>query len=146
MWKHFNGTAGAILAGDRQVIDGLFHVRRMFGGSLPHAWPVVGLVAQYAETYLDDYASAWRVAEAFLARLEPSGRFQVKKLPQGTSRFFLTVTGVDADKFSARLRATDIVFPSAQPGTATFGVQVNPTFNRIAPEKLADRFLAALAG
>ncbi len=147
LWKHFNGTAGAIIAGDRKVIDGLFHTRRMFGGSLPQAWPAVGLVGPFADTYLDDYARAWRVADAFLALLEKSGRFEVKKIPEGTSRFFLSVPGVDADKFSERLRASDVAFPTHPlPGTTTFGVQVNPSFNRITPEKLAERFLAALAG
>lgn len=33
LWKHFNGASGAILAGDAAFIDGLFHLRRMFGGA-----------------------------------------------------------------------------------------------------------------
>lgn len=37
LWKHFNGASGAMLAGDATFINELFHVRRMFGGSLPQA-------------------------------------------------------------------------------------------------------------
>lgn len=33
LWKHFNGASGAILAGDAAFIDGLFQLRRMFGGA-----------------------------------------------------------------------------------------------------------------
>jgi hypothetical protein len=34
LWKYFNSGVGAILAGPRRVLDGMFHTRRMFGGNL----------------------------------------------------------------------------------------------------------------
>ena len=34
LWKYFNSGIGAILAGPKRVLDGMFHVRRMFGGNL----------------------------------------------------------------------------------------------------------------
>lgn len=63
LWKHFNGACGGILAGDDKVIQGMFHTRRMFGGSLPQAWPEIALVPGYLESFLDDYAKAWRAAD-----------------------------------------------------------------------------------
>ena len=39
LWKYLNAASGAILAGPRVLLDGLYHQRRMFGGGLPHAWP-----------------------------------------------------------------------------------------------------------
>jgi len=35
MWKYFRAPYGAILAGSKEFCENLFHVRRMFGGSLP---------------------------------------------------------------------------------------------------------------
>src|SRR5260370_20566536 len=37
--KYLNAASGAILAGPRALLDDLYHERRMFGGSLPPAWP-----------------------------------------------------------------------------------------------------------
>ncbi|HEV8695857.1 MAG TPA: beta-eliminating lyase-related protein, partial [Lysobacter sp.] len=84
LWKHFNGASGAILAGDTKFIDGLFHTRRMFGGSLPQAWPEVALVAQYVDRYEDDYAKAWRAADRLIRLLQADGRFKAQKIPNGT--------------------------------------------------------------
>ena len=37
LWKYLNAASGAILAGTRSLLDGLYHERRMFGGGLPDA-------------------------------------------------------------------------------------------------------------
>ncbi|HSX63725.1 MAG TPA: beta-eliminating lyase-related protein, partial [Pseudoxanthomonas sp.] len=79
LWKHFNGAAGAILAGNAEFIDGLFHTRRMFGGSLPFAWPQVALVGQYVDSYENEYARAWQAADQLIELLKPNPRLQVHK-------------------------------------------------------------------
>ncbi len=38
LWKYFNCGIGAILAGPKRVLDGMFHTRRMFGGNLAAGW------------------------------------------------------------------------------------------------------------
>lgn len=139
LWKHFNGTSGAILAGDSTFIDGLFHTRRMFGGSLPQAWANVALAGRYAERYEDDYAAAWQAADRLIALLESDGRFSVRKVANGTSRFFLSVSGVAPDVLAGRLSEKNILVPGT--GTATFPMQVNPTITRMAPEALARIFI-----
>lgn len=139
LWKHFNGTAGAILAGDSAFIDGLFHTRRMFGGSLPQAWTNVALAGRYAERYEEDYAAAWRAADRLIALLESDGQFSVRKVVNGTSRFFLTVNGVAPDVLVGRLSEKNILVSGT--GTGTFPMQVNPTITRMAPEALARIFI-----
>jgi threonine aldolase len=83
LWKHFNGASGGILAGDGKVIQGMFHTRRMFGGSLPQAWPEIALVPKYLETFQDDYAKAWRAADELIALLSADQRFKVHRVPRG---------------------------------------------------------------
>src|SRR3977135_316833 len=39
LYKYLNAAAGAVLAGPRALLDGLYHQRRMFGGGLPPVWP-----------------------------------------------------------------------------------------------------------
>jgi threonine aldolase len=144
LWKHFNGASGAILAGDNAFIDGLFHMRRMFGGSLPHAWPEIALVMQYAEGYETEYARAWHAADEFIALLQANGRFEVEKLTNGTSLFFLHIRGAVPESLTERLSTRDIVFPHARPGTQTFALQVNATILRTSPGVLFQALTEAL--
>ena len=67
LWKYFNCGIGAILAGPKRVLDGMFHVRRMFGGNLAVGWPAALVARHYMDGFLDRLTSAVRVSEAFYA-------------------------------------------------------------------------------
>lgn len=140
LWKHFNGASGAILAGDAAFIEGLYHTRRMFGGSLPHAWPQVALVAKYVERYEQEYANAWQVADRLIALLQAAGRFQVRKVPNGTSKFFLSLPGIAPEVLAERALRKGIVLPAGPPGATEVGLQVNATILRRSPEAIAQTF------
>lgn len=143
LWKHFNAGSGAILAGDAGFIEGLYHQRRMFGGALPHAWPAAAVALRYVDGYLEDYAKAWQVADRLIARLQDDGRFSFEKLPQGTSQFYMTATGVTADVLRDRLAARGVVLSHGHPDTGRFAMQVNATLLRAPPEALAGKFIEA---
>lgn len=145
LWKHFNGAAGGILAGDRKVIDGMFNTRRMFGGSLPRAWPIIALVEPSIDTFQDEYARAWRVADEWLALLQKDARFSVQKVAGGTSQFLLSVPAAGRDSFVERLLKQGVVLPHPS-ADGVFPMQVNPTLNRTNAAALARQFIAALAG
>ena len=140
LWKHFNGMAGAMLAGDAKFIDGLFHTRRMFGGSLPHAWPQVALVADYVDGYEQAYAQAWRAADRLIALLQSDGRYRIRKVENGTSRFFLSTAGVAPEVLAGRALKEGIILPAGPPGDVELGLQVNATILRRTPEALAQAF------
>ena len=53
LWKYFNSLNGAVLAGPASLLDGMFHVRRMFGGALWNAWPFAMLARRYVEGFID---------------------------------------------------------------------------------------------
>ena len=145
LWKHFNAASGAILAGDASFIEGLLHERRMFGGALPAAWPVAAVALRFVDGYLDDYARSWQVADRLIALLEADGRFAFEKLPNGTSRFFMTPAGVDADGFRERVARHGIVLSHGDPATGRFAMQVNPTLLRVPVETLSGMLAEAAA-
>ncbi len=146
LWKHFNGASGAILAGDARFIDGLFHTRRMFGGSLPQAWPGVALVTQFADGYEEVYAKSWRAADQLIALLQSDTRFKVQKVPNGTSRSLLAAAGVAPDDLTERLLKRGVVLPHARPDTGVFPMQVNPTILRTPSATLARVFTDSMSG
>lgn len=137
LWKHFNGASGAILAGDAGFIKGLFHTRRMFGGSLPQAWTNVALVPRYAERYENDYAQAWQAVDRLIALLKSDKHFKIQKVANGTSRFFLSVSGTTPDVLAERALQKGVILPHANRVTGAFAIQVNPTITRMSPEALA---------
>ncbi len=145
-WKHFNGASGAIVAGDAKYVEGLAGTRRMFGGSLPKAWPEIAPVMKFVESYQDTYARAWEVADAFLARLQADRRFHVEKVRNGTSRFFLEIVGVSPDLLSERLRMKGVILPRPQQATGKFPMQVNGTLTRTTPAALVQMFTDSVKG
>jgi threonine aldolase len=136
LWKHFNGASGAILAGTDSFIQGLFQTRRMFGGSLPQAWPEVALITQSAQAFEDDYARAWKSANELIALFESDRRFKVQKRAGGTSRFFLTIQGTAPAELTERLSRKSVVLAHPQPDTGMIPVQINPTLLRTTPAAL----------
>jgi len=144
LWKHFNGTSGAILAGTADFIEGLFHTRRMFGGSLPRAWPSVALVGRYLDGYEEEYARAWQAAERVIALLEADGRASVRRVPQGTSRFYLGMGGVAPDVLARRAADRNVYLPQPLPDTGEFPMDVNATILRMSPDALARALLDAI--
>ncbi len=146
LWKHFNGAAGAILAGDAAFIKGLFNIRRMFGGSLPHAWPQVALVHNYADVYEQEYARSWQAADHLMALLQSDGRLKTRKLPNGTSKFFLSFPGIAPEVLAGRALQKGIILPAGPPDASELGLQVNATILRRSPDALARALIELVTG
>ncbi|MFC0718611.1 threonine aldolase family protein [Luteimonas padinae] len=146
LWKHFNAASGAILAGDAGFIEGLYHQRRMFGGALPNAWPAAAVALRFVDGYLDDYANAWQVADRLIALMQDDRRFSFEKLPNGTSRFFMSATGVAPELLRERLAGRGVVLSHGHPETGRFAMQVNPTLMRTSAEAVAGVFVDAIGG
>jgi threonine aldolase len=49
LWKCFNASSGAILAGSKAFTKDLFQERRMFGSSLPAAWAIAAVALEFAD-------------------------------------------------------------------------------------------------
>ncbi len=145
LWKHFNAASGAILAGEAKTIDGLFHQRRMFGGSLPQAWPLLAVARKYIEGYADAYARAWERAERFLVAIRAESGFAVERIPNGTSAFRLSLRRGDPAAFAARLRSRGIILPSPAGTPPFFRMIVNTSLNKADPGDLAGMFIQAIS-
>jgi threonine aldolase len=144
LWKYFNCGQGAILAGPRRVLDGMFHVRRMFGGNLATGWPAAITARHYMDGYLDRLKTAVRVSEEVMTALSRHARVAIERIPNGTNLSRWTLTGVNVPAVARRLASDGIGFPNASPaGVAT--VAVNETWARRSAEAMIRAFERALA-
>jgi threonine aldolase len=143
LWKYFNSGIGAILAGPQRVLDGMFHVRRMFGGNLAVGWPAALVARHYMDGFLDRLKSAVRISEDFYAAVARHSRVSVSRIPNGTNLTRLTLKGANVVAVRKRLLERHIEMPGGSPdGVVTFGV--NETWNRTSGAELAAAFEQAL--
>jgi threonine aldolase len=143
LWKCFNAASGAVLAGSNEFTQGLFHLRRMFGGGLPQAWPFASVAMRYSDDYVQEYSRAWAVAEEFLSIIRKDARFSIEKVVNGTSAFLMAVEGITPGRFAERLLKQRIVLSQPQKDAGSFWMTVNTTLNRIGGGELAEKFLQA---
>ena len=78
LYKYFNAASGAILAGPRDVIDGMYHTRRMFGGGLSSAWPFAAVALHYLPGFGDRFGRAVKTSEELIRALGQHRSFAVE--------------------------------------------------------------------
>jgi threonine aldolase len=136
LWKYFGAPNGAILAGPADVIDGLFHVRRAFGGALWSVWPFALVARHLAEGFLERLGAGIRVSEAVFAALKDAPGLAIERVPNGTNVFGLRTTA-DPKTFAARLKEQGVVVPTASADGGSFP-RVNEAWSRRSAGALAD--------
>jgi len=142
LYKYFNAASGAILAGPRSLIDGMYHTRRMFGGGLNHVWPFALVAQHYLAGFGERYTRAVTASEDWITKLRQNDRFAIDRVPLGTNLFRLQARGTDPAAFRQRLEAAGVLVAVPQDGKFLIGV--NETFNRTTPAALADALVGAL--
>ena len=142
LWKYFNSGIGAILAGPKRVLDGMFHTRRMFGGNLAVGWPAAVVARHYMDGYLDRVQAAVRVSEDVYRAIASHPKVRVTPIPNGTNLRRVAVTGIDVKAMQQRLAERQIRLPGGADGTLTLGV--NETWARTTGAELARAFTSAM--
>lgn len=144
LYKCFNAASGAVLAGSKSFTEGMYHTRRMFGGGLPKAWPFASVVLKYADSYLDEYAKAWKNLDAFISLAGKNPALSFEKIAEGTSVFKMNVKLNDTEKFIASLKSKNILIPHPVKNTGTFLLRANTTCSRMPAEILSKHFIESL--
>ena len=134
--------SGAILAGPRDLLDGMYHTRRMFGAGLPGAWPFAAVAMHYLPGFVDRFRDAVGVSEAFIEQVARHDAFTVERMTAGTNLFRLRVAGTDPGAFRRRLRNRGVDLGGMRPDGSVL-VGVNETCNRATADDLADRLVAS---
>jgi threonine aldolase len=143
MYKNFNAPSGAILAGDADFIEGLYHTRRMFGGGLPQVWNFAAIALTYADSFISDYTAALGNFRKLSQLLRETDGFRVEELVHGTNVFKLRMDErKDAQKVKDILYGKGIVLPA--PENNCFSMKINPSLNRRTPESIAVFFHEAV--
>ena len=147
LYKYFNAAAGAVLAGPRELIDNLYHQRRMFGGSLRQAWPYAAVALHYLDGFGERFQQAVAAAETLFQGLRLHPGCKVRRPETGTNVARLRVLGADAESLPERLLARGIAIRPAlhaSPEGAEFELLTNETILRRPANEIVETFIGAL--
>ena len=142
LYKYFNAASGAILAGPRELLEGMYHQRRMFGGGLSSVWPFAAVALHYFEGFSDRFDRAVRLSEDVIRQLQSTDALAVERISSGTNIFRLRTRGRDPAALRTRLAAKGVRLGEPQADGA-FLVCVNETLNRTTASDLADTLVRA---
>ncbi len=142
LYKYFNAASGAILAGPRDLLDGMYHVRRMFGGGLHTVWPFAVVALHYLSGFSDRFSRAVRISDDLIRNLRQHDEFTIDRIQGGTNLFRLRVRSSDPVAFQKRLAMRGVILSAPQ--RDTFLVGVNETLNRMTAAELTDAFVRAM--
>jgi threonine aldolase len=147
LYKYFNAAAGAVLAGPRELIDNLYHQRRMFGGSLRQAWPYAVVALHYLDGFGERFERAATAAETLFQALRRQPGCEVRRPAAATNVTRLRVFGADAERLPERLLSRGIAIRPAlhaSPEGAEFELFTNETILRRPTGEVVETFIGAL--
>jgi threonine aldolase len=147
LYKYLNAAAGAVLAGPRELIDNLYHQRRMFGGSLRQAWPYAAVALHYLDGFGERFQQAVAAAEILFQALRLHPGCEVRRPVAATNVTSLRVFGTDAERLPERLATRGIAIRPALhtlPEGAQFELLTNETILRRPANEIAEIFIEAL--
>jgi len=138
LYKDFNAASGAILAGSKNFCDGLYHTRRMFGGSMPNAWPFAAVALEYIDSFPGAYQQSLSAVDEIFRAL--ADKFRLEKIGNGTNVMKLHVLKGSSVNIQKNLLAINIKLNNPANDFNGFYIKINPSILRVEKTKLIQYF------
>jgi len=143
LYKYFNAASGAVLAGPAEMLDGIYHMRRMFGGGLPQVWPFAAVAAYFLDGFIERFSKAMTAFENLIQGLESKG-FKIDRITNGTNICQLRWNKkVSKEDFRQRLLAKDVILSEPAAEFDGFILTGNETITRMETGRLVEFFVEA---
>jgi threonine aldolase len=111
-WKYFGSPFGAILAGPREFIEGMYHDRRMFGGGLPSAYIATALAMNGQDGFIERFDESLAKAKTLFALINELPGVKIGQFEHGSNVFELQLDPpIDTDRFIDSLLDSGISIP-----------------------------------
>ncbi len=142
LYKYFNAASGAILAGPKDLIEPLFHTRRMFGSGLHQAWIFSEVALYFQHNFAERYTKAVKISEALFDNLAKNKRFKINKITNGSNIINLEVKGISPKDFAKNLLQQGILVKEKD--EISLNLLVNESILYSDENELTSKFLKSL--
>ena len=137
MWKYFGAPYGAVLAGSKEFCENLYHVRRMFGGSLPSGSLAAALALNGLNTFQTDAKLANEKSAELLESLDKLPNINVKPYQDGSNIIPVEIDqNVDLAKLYESLRSENVFINTSTELEKTLHLTMNLSILRKANDEL----------
>jgi threonine aldolase len=146
LYKYLGATGGAVLCGDKAIIDQMHHLIKIHGGGIYTNWPSAAMALHHLNDIDEVMSKVITKANDFMLQMKQLKELKFIPFENGTNQFNVTVDQtVDAQKLNTRLRTeNNIIF--GQPHEDGFvKVKMNPTLLRRDNKKIYEAFKEAVA-
>jgi threonine aldolase len=145
LYKYLGATGGAVLCGDKVLIDQMHHLIKIHGGGIFTNWPSAAMALHHLNT-IDNVMEKIKVKSADLFnQFRQLKGIKVNPVVNGTNQFNVSLSdGIDPVKLNTRLRGEhNIIF--GQPKEDGFvKIKVNPTLLRRDNQTIMESFREAI--
>lgn len=146
LYKYLGATGGAILCGDKTLIDQMQHLIKIHGGGIFTNWPSASIALHHLNTIDEDMQKIRAKAKELFILLNSLKGMKVNALPNGTNLFNVTVDkGLDAEKLNKRLRLQHNIVFGMPKEDGFVKIKVNHTLLRRDNQQLYESFKEAIA-
>jgi threonine aldolase len=117
LYKYLGASSGAVLCGDKAVIDPMEHLVKVHGGSMYQNWANAAMALYQLDGIEDRYKATREKAERLFKALNQLQAIQITPLPEGSNVFYLRLgKGYDGVVFCQTLREKHGIWvPTAEP-------------------------------
>ncbi len=144
LYKYLGAPFGAVLAGNGDFIEGMYHDRRMFGGGLAQAALPAALALHALAGFEEAFGAAMDKAAGLFADIDRMQGLSISPFEHGSNIFPLAVApGIDPARLAGSL-ARRGVFIYPEDGSAVMDLHVNVTVLRRPNPEIAGAFAEAL--
>ena len=112
LWKYFGAPWGAILSGPEEIIDGMQHTRRMFGGSIPNSSLNAAIILNGINNFENQMNNAYDSGITLFKKLNDSEKYKIYFNDNHSNVFQMYVATEDSyNKIRTKLMNDNIYLP-----------------------------------
>ncbi len=144
LYKYLGAAGGAVLCGDKEVIDKMRHLIKVHGGAIFGNWPNAAMANHFLDGFDRRLRNAKDQAMELFALLAKSG-IKVSSLPGGTNLFTMQLPpGISDEKFRTILSKEHAIAIPRKSNDGLIRIKINETLLYRNNDKIAQSFKDAM--
>ncbi|MDB4922673.1 aminotransferase class I/II-fold pyridoxal phosphate-dependent enzyme [Mucilaginibacter sp.] len=145
LYKYLGADGGAILCGDKAVIDKMEHLIKIHGGTVYSSWSKAAMALYHLDGLEDRLKQTFIQANDLFSKLNKLPGININPIKGGSNIFDLKLTATDVKKFRQQLYEKHKVLVRNANHEGVIKLQVNETLLKTDNQSLVAAFTDALS-